>query len=286
MKIAIIGADGQLGSDLMNILAEEDILPLYYPDFDITQKKRTRDILNRMNIEVLINTAAYHRVDECEDDPERSFLVNSIAVRDLSVICKEKDIILVHFSTDYVFDGKKKNPYTEKDTPNPLSVYATSKLAGEYFIKSHLEKYYIIRTCGLFGEAGCYEKGYNFVDRIIHLEESGEKLKIVNDQFVTPTHTKELAEKIYELIKTNQFGLYHLTNEGQCSWYEFACCIFKLLNKEADIIPLSSDNFFTKAKRPLYSVLENKHAKDIGLKPFSHWKDALYNYMISKKYIN
>jgi dTDP-4-dehydrorhamnose reductase len=133
MKIAIIGADGQLGSDLVKALKGEKVFPFYYPDFDITKPEKTKETLSKTNLEVVINTAAYHRVDECEENPQKSYQVNSTAVRDLALICRELDLTLVHFSTDYVFDGKKKTPYVEEDKPNPLNVYAASKLAGESF---------------------------------------------------------------------------------------------------------------------------------------------------------
>lgn len=285
MKIAIIGADGQLGSDLLKNLKENELLPLYYPDFDVTKPKRAKEILSKLKPEILINTSAYQRVDECEENPQESFKVNSIAVRDLALICKKLGFIFVHFSTDYVFDGKKKNPYTEEDRPNPLSVYAVSKLAGEYFVRNILEKYFLIRTCGLYGEAGCWGKGTNFVDTMISLEKRGETLRIVNDQWVTPTSTAELALRIGELIQTNNYGLYHLTNEGQCTWFEFSRTIFSLTGKKPRLIPVDSKTYAAKALRPSYSVLENRKAKEIGLTDFSHWKKALKNYLVKKRYV-
>jgi len=285
MKIALIGADGQLGSDLMKTIKKEDLAPLYYPDFDITQPRKTREVLSNLQVEMVINTAAYHRVDECENNPKKAFLVNSIAVRDLSVICKELDCVLVHFSTDYVFDGKKGTPYVEEDTPQPLNVYGISKLAGEYFVRNILEKHFIIRSCGLYGEAGCLEKGANFVDAMISLAEKGKTLRVVNDQWVTPTSSAELAQRISELIRTRSYGLYHLTNEGECTWYEFAQEIFSLIGKKPHLEPIDSRTYGARARRPPYSVLENKKAKEIGLPNFSHWKKALKDYLIKKGYV-
>ncbi len=285
MKIAIIGADGQLGSDLVKVLDKKELLPLYYPDFDVTKPKEIRAQIEQLKPEILINTSAYHRVDECEDNPQKSFLVNSTAVRDLALICRDLEIILVHFSTDYVFDGAKKEPYTEEDTPHPLSVYAVSKLAGEYFVSSILKKYYLIRTCGLYGQAGCWGKGTNFVDTMISSEKKGRVIRVVNDQWVTPTSTAELALIIRELLPTRHYGLYHLTNEGQCTWFQFAEAIFSLLRKKATLIPVDSQTYGAKAVRPSYSVLENKKAKEIGLPKFSHWKDALRDYLLKKGYL-
>jgi len=286
MKIALIGADGQLGTDLMKTLGGKDVTPLYYPEFDVTQPQKAKEILTKIHPDILINTSAYHRVDECEDNPQESFLVNSIAVRDLAMSCRELDGTLVHFSTDYVFDGEKKAPYTEEDTPHPLSVYAVSKLAGEYFVAYNLEKYFLIRTCGLYGVAGCWGKGTNFVDIMISLEKKGQTIKVVDDQWVTPTSTEELAVKIGELIQTTHYGLYHLTNEGQCTWFEFAQTIFHLIGKTPRLIPVNSQTYGAKAARPSYSVLENKRAKKNGISDFSSWETALKNYLIRKGYID
>lgn len=285
MKIAIIGADGQLGSDLMKTLQDSELLPLYYPDFDVTKPQRAKDILHQIQPEILINTSAYHRVDECEDHPRQSFQVNSTAVRDLALICRELDMTLVHFSTDYVFDGKKGRPYVEEDIPNPLSVYANSKLAGEYFVRNSLEKYFLIRTCGLYGVAGCWGKGTNFVDIMVSLEKKGQPLRVVDDQWITPTSTAELASRIGELIHTPHYGLYHLTNEGQCTWYEFAQAIFAMLGKEPQLVPVDTKTYAAKAARPPYSVLENKRAKEVGLTEFSPWPKALKDYLVKKGYL-
>ena len=285
MKIAIIGADGQLGSDLVKALKGEKVFLFYYPDFDITKPRQIREILSRLDLEVVINTAAYHRVDECEDNPQKSFEVNSIAVRDLALICREFEFTLVHFSTDYVFDGKKKTPYIEDDTPSPLSVYAASKLAGEYFVRSVLERYFLIRTCGLYGVTGCWGKGNNFVDTVLSLEKEGKPLKVINDQTVTPTSTAELAERIGELIQTRHYGLYHLTNEGQCTWFEFTKTIFSQVGKKPHLTPVDSEAYGSRARRPSYSVLENKSAKEIGLTDFPPWQKALKDYLIKKGHI-
>lgn len=285
MRIALIGADGQLGTDLLKVLAKDTVLPLYYPEFDITLPQKMREVLLELEPDVVINTAAFNRVDECEDTPLPAFLVNSLAVRDLSIICKEIGCVLVHFSTDYVFDGEKKVPYREEDPPNPLNVYGVSKLAGELFIRNILDRYFLIRTCGLYGEAGSKEKGYNFVDGIISHEKQGKSLRIVDDQRVTPTSTLELAQKISELMRTSHFGLFHMTNEGECTWYEFARTIFTLLGRPSLITPVDSTAYSAKARRPFYSVLDNKRANEIGLSPFSHWRIALETYLRGKSYI-
>jgi dTDP-4-dehydrorhamnose reductase len=230
----------------------------------------------------VINTAAFHRVDDCEDDPGSAFRVNSIAVRDLSRLAAESGFVLVHYSTDYVFDGQKRSPYIEADPPNPLNVYAVSKLAGEFFVRSLAGRYFLIRTCGLFGEAASPGKGYNFIDRMIALADQGKTLRVVDDQWVSPTSTAELAERTSELIRTGRYGLYHLTSEGQCTWFEFAQKAFSLLGRQPRLEPVDSQTFGAKARRPLYSVLENRKAKEIGLRDLSTWDAALRVYLEKK----
>jgi len=285
MRIALIGADGQLGTDLLHALEGEELFPLYYPAFDVTKPWEARQVLAEIRPEVVINTAAFHRVDECEDRIEEAFLVNAFAVRDLALACRDMDATLVHFSTDYVFDGRKTVPYVEEDPPFPLSVYGGSKLAGEYFIRAISEKYFLIRTCGLYGLAGCREKGRNFVEAMLSLEQSGKPIRVVNDQWMTPTSTEELAERVAELASSGQFGLYHMTNEGRCTWYEFASAIFSYIGKKVEIIPVDSKSFGAKARRPAFSVLENKKAKAVGLADFSPWQEALESYLRKKRLV-
>lgn len=279
MKIALIGADGQLGSDLARTLREESLTPLFYPDFDITRPGRARDVLREIGPDLVVNTAAFHRVDDCEDLVEEAFRLNAFAVRDLAMICRDLGAALAHFSTDYVFDGSSPRPYVEEDAPRPLSVYGASKLAGEHFVRAICERHYLVRTCGLFGLAGCIGKGRNFVEAMLTLAESGRPLRVVNDQWVTPTSTAELAERLTELFQIGRYGLYHLTNEGRCTWFTFAAALFELCGRSAAIEPIDTAAFGAKAKRPAFSVLENKRAKELGLADFSPWRVALKDYL-------
>jgi dTDP-4-dehydrorhamnose reductase len=285
MKIAVIGADGQLGTDLVRTLAEDEVRPLYYPEFDVTQPEKVRSLFRDLRPDAVINTAAFHRVDECEDNPDVSFQVNATAVRNLARLASELDFVLVHFSTDYVFDGRKRAPYVESDPPNPLNVYAVSKLAGEFFVRALAGRHFLVRTCGLFGLSSCREKGYNFVDRMIALAEEGKTIRVVDDQWVSPTSTAELAERVSDLIRTDQYGLYHLTSEGQCTWFDFAAEIFSLLGRKPRLEPVSSKDFAAKARRPLYSVLENEKARKMGLRDFSLWGEALRSYLEQRSLI-
>ena len=285
MKIALIGANGQLGSDLLKKLDKDTTSILNYPDFDITQSESMIESLHKINPTIVFNTASFNRVDECEEFSQQAIDVNALGVRTLSQVCSDLGATLVHFSTDYVFDGRTSKPYTEKDTPNPLNVYGQTKLDGEHFVRGLIEKYFLIRTCGLYGEAGCWGKGYNFVDAMVRASEESQSIRVVNNQTVTPTSTAELAERVIELIQTREFGLFHMTNTGQCTWYEFAQMIFELMGRDVDLIPVDSDEYGAAAVRPAFSVLDNWKARSIGLTPFSHWTKALEVYMVTKGYL-
>ncbi len=285
MKIMILGAGGQLGSELVNILQDDTLIPLTHMDIEMTDEQQVNSILSSNMPDIVINTAAYHRVDDCEDNVELSFAVNSYAVRTIARICNDLGITFVHFSTDYVFGGEKKTPYVEDDCPNPHSVYAVSKLAGELFVRNICSRYYLIRTCGLYGAKGVSGKGGNFIETMIRLANGKKPLNVVSDQIVTPTYARELAAKVSQLIRTEEYGLYHITNNGGCSWYEFARTIFELTGIDADISPISSSEFGAKARRPAYSVLENRNLKLLGLDDMMQWHDALKEYLIEKGHV-
>lgn len=285
MKIMIIGASGQLGSELINLLQDDTLIPLTHLDIEMTDSQQVNDIISSNVPDVVINTAAYHRVDECEDNIEKSFSINACAVRTLAKICNELDTALVHFSTDYVFGGEKRTPYVEDDIPNPLSVYAVSKLAGEYFVRNICRRFFLIRTCGLYGAKGISGKGGNFIELMLKLARDKRPIKVVADQVVTPTYAKELALKVSQLIRTDSYGLYHATNDGECSWYEFAKTIFDLTGINASIYPTTAAEYGARTRRPPYSVLENRNLKRIGLDDMGPWREALMDYLIEKGYI-
>ncbi len=284
-KVALIGANGQLAHDILRVFENYEVVGFTHAELDITDFNLLRERMSSLKPDVIINTAAYHRVDECEDYPEKSFLVNAVAVRELAKVSNEVGAVLVHFSTDYVFGGDKDTPYTEEDAPMPLSVYGTSKLAGECFVRSIARKFFLIRTCGLYGKAGSSGKGGNFVETMIKLANAGKHIRVVSDQIVTPTYTYDLAVKVRELLETGSYGLYHITSGGSCSWYEFAREIFGKLSMDADIEPITSEEFGAKAKRPSYSVLDNENLRRAGLSDMRDWRDALEDYLREKGYI-
>lgn len=284
MKILLIGANGQLGCDLQKSLNHHDLIPLIHQDIEVADFNSIKENILKYEPKIVINTSAFHKVNICENEIEQAFKVNTYGVKYLAQICNEHNCTLVHFSTDYVFDGKKNTPYTENDLPSPLSVYGISKLAGEYFVLNFCKKYYLIRTTGLYGVAGCSGKGGNFVQLMLKLAKKGKDIKVVNDQILTPTSTKELAEQIGKLIETGYYGLYHITNNGECSWYEFAKAIFEIKGLKPNLEPLTTEQFFVEAdfmpaQRPQYSVLGNYNLKRINLDNMSHWKIALKNYL-------
>ncbi len=289
-KIALIGANGQLGTDIVKVFGQDtnfEIVSLTSKEIDITNVDLTKKVLEEIKPDTVINTAAFHRVDDIEDNPTPAFLVNVVAEKSLSELAAKNDWRLVYFSTDYVFgsDTKKNTPYIEEDRPWPTSTYGVSKLAGEMVTQLTLEKYFIIRPCGLYGVVGSAGKGGNFVETMVRLGREKGEVKVVSDQVCTPTYTKNLAENLLTLLKTEKYGLYHMTSEGSCSWYEFACYIFELLNMKVKCEPVSSNVFKTRAKRPNYSVLENGRLKKLGLNEMRDWRENLRLYLEEKKYI-
>ena len=287
MKILLIGADGQLGFDLKRVIPENLIIPVTKDILDITNFKKTSCFIKNIKPDIIINTAAYNRVDDAEDDFENCFLVNAFSVLNLAKICANLKIIFVHFSTDYVFGQEKfrKIPYKETDKEGPINIYGCSKLCGEHFIKSYLEKYFIIRLSGLFGIKGSKEKGTNIIETFIKLGKMNSEIKVVDDQISSPTYTLNAAKNIWKLINTENWGVYHMVSQGECSWYEFAVYIFKLLNLKTKITPIKSTELKRNAKRPNYSVLEDFNLKKLKLNIMLHWKTAVEQYLKEKKYL-
>ncbi len=279
MKIALLGANGQLGRDLLQALEDHEVTPLTRAEFDVTDHARTRSVLLDLRPEAILNTTAYHRVDECESRPQLAYEVNALAVLNLARLATEIGAVIVHLSTDYVFDGDARAPYTEQSQPFPLSVYGNSKLAGEFLLRSVAKKYFLARSCGLYGKAGSQGKGGNFVEMMLERARRGDSIRVVNDQVVTPTYTVDLANQIALILGTEKYGLFHMTNEGSCTWYDFARAIFELSGVNADLSPTSSELYKTPAIRPRYSVLENARLKELGLNRMRHWRDALAAYL-------
>src|SRR5262245_6225368 len=282
MRISILGANGQLGQDLTAELANHDVRPFTRDDFDVTDHERARRMLTEERPEIVVNLTAYHRVDDCEANADLAYNVNASAVLNLVRIANDLNAKLVQFSTDYVFDGESRTPYTETSVPFPLSVYANSRVAGEYLVRTQGRRYQLIRTCGLYGHAGASGKGGkggNFVETMLKKARNGDPLRVVSDQIVTPTSTKDLSRQLAALLPTTHEGLFHITNEGSCSWYEFAAAIFEIAGLTADLQPTTSEAYKVPARRPRYSVLENRRLKELGLNRMLPWREALAEYL-------
>ncbi len=284
MKVAVIGADGQLGMDIITSLQHHDLIPLTYPTIDITDRALIKTVLEDHRPEWVINTAAVTHVDRCEEEDLQAFEVNAIGARYTAEACEAVQARLILISTDYVFDGKKKKPYIETDPTGPLNVYGVSKLAGEYFTRFGCSRHYIFRTCGLYGLNPCWGKGMNFVDKMIKLAGERKILEVVGDEVLTPTFTEDLSSQIRVLIEAEPpFGIYHATNNGECSWFEFASEIFSIAGIKTQLKETTSEAWNAPAARPAYSVLENKGLKDHQLDILPHWRDALTRYLEKRR---
>jgi dTDP-4-dehydrorhamnose reductase len=292
-RIALIGCNGQLGSDIMRLwpgsaLAQrgDELVGLTHADIEVTDREMTLSVLRGVGPELVINTAAFHRVDDCETQAELALKVNALGVKNLAEACRDLGAALMHFSTDYVFDGGKRRPYTEDDAARPLGAYGISKLAGEAFLRYILpDDHILVRSAGLYGVMGASGKGGNFVETILRIAREGGRLRVVNDQTTAPTNTLDVAAVVLELIARRARGVFHVTNSGQCSWYEFADTILKRLQIKADFGPTTSAEYGARARRPPYSVLENRRLREIGISQPRPWREAIVDYLRLKGYL-
>lgn len=285
--IVLIAPNGQLGTDLVRTLTNVRLTGLTHADLDVTDAVRVRDVLTDLRPDVVINTSAFHKVDLCEDEPEQSFEVNATAPYRLARLAAELDFTLVHFSSDYVFEGSAPTPREEDDLARPISVYGVSKLAGENLVRSACRRHFVLRSTGLYGLAGASGKGGNFVETMMRLGKSGNPVRVVNDQVMTPTATADLAVAVRDLLKREadggvEYGLYHVTSVGSCSWYEFAKAIYEISGLNVDLSPIKSSESGAKAKRPAYSVLAHDKWIKAGFPELRPWREALTDYLKAK----
>ncbi|UZE92312.1 MAG: dTDP-4-dehydrorhamnose reductase [Methanosarcinales archaeon] len=281
MKVAIIGSTGQLGSDILDVFGEE-ALPLSHDEIEVKDITSCRRVLK--GVDAVINCAAYVRVDDSEDHPEEAFMVNAIGARNVALVCNEKRMKNVYISTDFIFDGEKEEPYHENDNINPINIYGLSKYAGEILTRNYCRRFYIIRSASLFGSKGARGKGGNFVEWMIKKASNNEIIKVVDDVVMSPTYTKDAANIIKNIIERElPYGIYHVTNQGYCSWFEFAKKIFEFLDIDAKLLPIKSDELNRKARRPKFSALESTKLNNFGLRMRS-WEDALADYLREKGY--
>ncbi len=280
MKVAVIGANGQLGSEISEHLeSKHEVVRLTHSDIEIADIDDVSKVFGVIKPDVVINTAAYHNLPDCENNPEKSFQVNSVGAMNLAKVAADSDYKLVHYSTDYVFDGEKRKPYIEKDHPKPLNVYGMTKLNGEMLIKNYCYKYFTIRVSGIYGKTVCRAKGKNFITTMQKAASERDVVKVVDDEILSPTSVYEIAKNTESLIRTEGYGLYHMTCRGSCSWFEFAGVIFKQLGLKTPLISCQSTEFPMEIKRPSYSVLENHKLNSVNINQMAHWKDALISYL-------
>jgi dTDP-4-dehydrorhamnose reductase len=295
-KAVVIGANGQLGSDLVKELRSRctpedtgrpsyDVVGLRHADIEVCDAPAARRVLTTLEPDVVFNLSAFHRVDDCEDLPERAFEVNAVAPSNLARVCRDVGAAFVHISTDYVFgiDQRRDTPYAETDLPGPVNVYGVSKEAGEHLVRHACDKHIIVRTTGLYGTAGSSGKGGNFVETMLRLAREGKAIRVVNDQHLAPTYTPDLAATIVDLVDGDHYGLFHVVNEGGCSWFEFASAIFALAGLAPEFTPTTSEAFPTKAERPRYSVLANRALAAVGVPSPRPWREALAHYLASRQ---
>lgn len=281
-KILLIGKNGQLGNELIKdgSTFEFEIFAFKKDELDATNPLLVKEKIEEIKPDILINTSAYHVVPKCEENPSDAMAVNFIAVRNLAEVCKEKNIIFITYSTDYVFDGRKGTPYFENDQPNPLQIYGLSKLAGEdAALHIYPEGTFVIRTCGVYGgKNGSPEKGGNFALNIIKEAGGKKEIEVSCEQIVAPTYAGDLSKATLKLLETGaKPGIYHLTNEGYCSWYEFTQEIFKLAGMETKVNPVDRSGLSGNMKRPKFSALENIKAKELGVE-LPGWQNGLKAY--------
>lgn len=291
MRVMIIGAKGQLGSALCSIFADTEVIKADRDDsgcvLDICDRNTVSRCITEFKPVFVFNTAAEHELQTCEAHPDRSFSVNATGAMWVAQACNASGARLVHISTDYVFGGDSASlpaPYTESDTPRPLNVYAASKLAGEHLAAAHCADHIIVRTAALYGLAPCRGKGgRNFVETMLGLATTGKEVKVVNDEFTTPTYTLALARQLRALAERAAPGLYHTTCGGFCSWFEFAKAIFEEMGLKVNLVPAKSLDFQSTVRRPTYTVLDNKRARDAGLDIMPHWREALKEYTAARR---
>lgn len=279
MRILLTGAEGQLAQDLARVLAREDVVAVTHEQLEISDGAAVQALADQVRPECIINTAAFHDVNDCEDQAHKAFAVNGGGVAHLARATHRLNAVLVHFSTDYVFDGAKRSPYVESDPPGPLSAYAMSKLAGEWAVQNYCEKYFLVRPCGLYGLGGRTSRKGNFLETVLRPAVAGKPIRVVTDHIVTPTSTRELAERFLPLLRSGAYGLYHMTNTGECSWYEFAQEAFRQMGISCQITPTTGAEFGEKARRPPYSVLDNARLRAAGFPDFRPWQEALAHYL-------
>ncbi len=276
MKVFVTGVKGQLGYDVVKELEKRgmEAIGVDIDEMDITDAASVDEVITKANPDAVIHCAAYTAVDAAEDNVDLCRRVNADGPMNIAKVCKKLDIPMVQISTDYVFDGQGTRPWEPDDACGPLSVYGLTKYEGEQAVINTLDKYFIVRIAWVFGI-----NGKNFVKTMLNLGQTRDHLTVVNDQFGSPTYTYDLAKLLVDMVQSDKYGIYHATNEGICTWYEFACEIFKMAGMNVKVDPVTSDNYPTKAKRPSNSRMSKDKLTENGFERLPNWQDALERYL-------
>ena len=273
MKVLLTGANGQLGLELSDVLPKNghETVALTRGDLDVSDPTAVERAMERHAPNLVINAAAYTNVDACETEPGFAYAMNALGPRNLAQSCEERKTPLLHVSTNYVFDGWSEHPYEPFDPPNPISAYGRSKLAGEEYVRDLCTRWFVVRTAGVYG------RGHNFVRTMLRVAAERDTLKVKSDEYISPTYARDLAEGILGIVEGGRYGLYHLTNSGSCSWYEFACEIFTLAGVEVQTVPVLGSEYPLPAARPKNGVLSS-----LGSPELRPWGVALEEYLRGK----
>jgi dTDP-4-dehydrorhamnose reductase len=286
-KIVVFGSGGQLGVELCREFERRSwtVKRFDRQSLDITDAQRVEAAIAAADPHVVVNAAAYNQVDIAESEPLNAYLTNALAVRNLAMSCRQVDAQLVHYSTDYVFDGTKGSPYVETDTPHPLGAYAVSKLAGELYAQAYLDRPLIIRTSGVFGPAGRFTPRGNFVELMLRLAKENKPIRVVQDHVASPTYAPAIASRTADLIERNLTGIFHMGGGQAISWYDYAKLIFELAGVSPVLQPTNEKEYRTAARRPKFSALSNAKLEAAGIAPMPPLREAVRDYLQSRQHV-
>ena len=284
-KVVILGGSGQLGIELCREFENRrwTVDRFDRQSLDVTNPQRVEAAIAEADPQVVINAAAYNQVDIAEREPETAYAANALAVRSLAMACRQVDACLVHYSTDYVFDGTKGSPYIETDMPHPLGAYAVSKLAGEFYALAYLDNALVIRTSGVFGPEGMFTARGNFVEFMLRLAKSGTPIRVVQDHVASPTYAPAIASRTAEMIEKNLSGLFHLGGGQPISWYDYATLVFEVAGLSPSLTPTNEKEYRTEARRPKFSALSNAKLEAAGIAPMPPLREAIQDYMVKRE---
>ncbi|OLR60195.1 dTDP-4-dehydrorhamnose reductase [Anaerostipes sp. 494a] len=281
MKVFVTGVKGQLGHDVMNELKKREIhaIGVDIDEMDITDADQVEKVIRDAAPDAVIHCAAYTAVDAAEENVDICRKVNAQGTENIAKVCETLDIKMMYISTDYVFNGQGERPWEPDDEREPLNVYGQTKYEGELAVEKYVKKFFTVRIAWVFGI-----NGKNFIKTMLNLGKTHDKLTVVNDQTGSPTYTYDLARLLVDMIQTEKYGRYHATNEGLCTWYEFACEIFKQAGMDVSVSPVTSDEYLSKAKRPANSRMDKSKLAENGFQPLPEWQDALKRYLKEIEY--